>query len=171
MGSKLCYSDTQSASLPSAGGSGGGLTWPGRGVEEVHGEEEMHKRSARSRHVWSWRGEFRRKPDDGCIGRTQPDWHQTAGTRAAPGGWPHHPLATDLNPPGNVAPWPQPEGTVVFSSFTTDILVTQIFLVTIRNWDANKFSLEDMLEGWRIFVNQTTRQRFREQVSQCPILM
>ena len=121
MGSKLCYSDTQSASLPSEGGRGGGLTWPGRGVEEVHGEEEMHKRSARSRHVWSWRGEFRRKPDDGCIGRTQPDWHQTAGTRAAPGGWPHHPLATDLHPPGNVAPWPRPEGTVVFSSFTTDI--------------------------------------------------
>ena len=86
MGSKLCYSDTQSASLASAGG-GADLARAGGGGRR---RCTVKKKCTKDRLEADMSGAREESLDANqtmaASPRAQPDRHQTAGTRAAPGG-------------------------------------------------------------------------------------
>ena len=101
MGSKLCYSDTQSASLASAGGGGG----PGQGGGWRRCTVKKKCTKDRLGADMSGAGEESLDANQTMAASAA---HNQTGTRQRGPGLPQEAdlltLATDLHPPGNVAP-------------------------------------------------------------------
>ena len=88
MGSKLCYSDTQSASLASAGGRGGAdqARAGGGGRRRCTVKKKCTKDRLEADMSGAREESLDANQTMAASPRAQPDRHQTAGTRAAPGG-------------------------------------------------------------------------------------